>query len=187
MYTTYAVILNTNKVGEADEIVSLYTKDFGKLVAKAKSSKKVTTKQGNFFHAVGIIQCSLVLGRGGYIISGVSEKKICSKTNSDFRAMGHLISFFRTVDSLVFENQKDIKIWKLLNVALSTTNKILSQKSLNFEFWTAQRGWIAELLNILGLSIVELNLDSIDSKAQLDYQLKKVFENRFDTSLEFFN
>lgn len=186
MQTTDAIALNIRNLGESDELASLYTRDFGKVVARVRASKTITTKQGNFLHIPGVVQCSLVLGRTGYLLSGVSSKKVYPNIYSNFLALGYITSFLNIVDSLVFENQKDDKIWGLLNGIFNDVDNALQSKDISIELWKHEKEWTLQLVNILGLKAESVSLNKINSKLQFDNYLKTIFEINFDQKIKFF-
>ncbi|OGZ61771.1 MAG: DNA repair protein RecO [Candidatus Spechtbacteria bacterium RIFCSPLOWO2_02_FULL_38_8] len=184
MHTTDAIVLNIKDFGEFDQLVSLYTKKFGKLQAKVRSSKKITSRQANFLHTPSVIKCSLVLGKQGYILSGVINKVSFGKVFSDIFALGYTLSFFNLVDSIIFDNQKDNKIWELLKQALQDSENLAHEQDKR-NLWAKEKEWILQLLEILGFG-GKIDTSKIHSQKQLDYHLKHILENKLEQSVIFF-
>ena|SRR3990167_4460835 len=186
MFHTDAIVLNTKDFGEHDQLVSLYTKEFGKLRAKARSSKKATSKQANFLHIPSVISCSLVLGRQGYILSGIINKTTYGKIFSDLFALGYVLSFFNLVDSVIFDNQKDDKVWNLLKRALHDTQSLVGKNNKN-NLWNREKEWILQLLEVLGLGErIGAIPNKIHNQRQFDDYIKHVLENKLEQKVEFF-
>lgn len=59
-----AIVLDNEIVGELDGLITLYTKELGKVVAKAKSSRKMTSKLNGHFQPLNFINCRLIEKRG---------------------------------------------------------------------------------------------------------------------------
>src|SRR3989338_9688825 len=112
MYKTEAIILSVRKIGEADELINIYTKDFGKLLIKARSAKKITTRQGNFLHTPSIVYCNFVSTRAGYVLSGIKNTKEYPGISRDIFASGFVSSFLELSNSVLSDGQKDEKLWR---------------------------------------------------------------------------
>lgn len=187
MYTTDAIILTTENKGEHDRSVSLYTRKFGKIRVTAKGSRKLTTKQGNFLHNIAICECSFVSGRGGYILTGIQNKKFFGKLNANLFTLGYVTAFLNLVDSIAYEGQHDRAIWELLLNNLETAENIAKQKiDVAGKLWQKEKLWVVELLNVLGLGPSNLNLEKINSQKDLDAYLKNLLENKLEQRVRFF-
>jgi recombinational DNA repair protein (RecF pathway) len=75
-YTT-AIVLGIEPRGEIDAAVTLYTKDFGKLTAKAKSFRKITSKLAGHLMPGNLVQVRLIEhgdGKALQVLDVLSEK-----------------------------------------------------------------------------------------------------------------
>ena len=187
MHTTDAIVLNIKNIGEHNQFVSLYTKNFGKIRVVAKSSRKITTKQGNFLHALGVYECSFVSGRSGYILAGIQSKETYFGANSNLFALGYITAFFKLVDSVVYDNLQDLNIWKFLVVSLNEAEEITKQAfDIQNKLWQKEKLWVIELLNILGLKPQIFSLDNIRTQREMDMYLKEILENKIEERVSFF-
>jgi len=57
---TEAIVLDKEDIGEADSRVFLYTKNYGKIIAKATSSRKITSKLAAYLEPLSYINVRLV-------------------------------------------------------------------------------------------------------------------------------
>ena len=62
LYRDDAIVLRTHKLGEADRIVTMLTKNHGKVRAVAKGVRKMTSKKAG--HLEPFCRCSLLLAQG---------------------------------------------------------------------------------------------------------------------------
>ncbi|MEX0870019.1 MAG: DNA repair protein RecO [Candidatus Spechtbacterales bacterium] len=186
MYTTDAIVLKAIPTGEADEIVSLYTKDYGKLSMKAKSSKKITTKQGQFLHEPSILRCSFVLSRAGHILSGINNIKGYNNVAQDIMARGYILSFFSICDKVTYEGQKDERIWNLLVSAMEDASGVIGDTNKEKELWKMEKLWLMSFLQILGYKMNNYELHNIKDSSQLDFSIKNILQNRLEQEIEFF-
>lgn len=75
-YFPEAVVLAKDSVGEADSRVFLYVKDFGKLVAKARSARKITSKLSSHLEPGNLTQVRLVEKNGLQVVDALKIGKV---------------------------------------------------------------------------------------------------------------
>lgn len=71
--TLEAIILNTHDVGEADRFCILFTKEHGKIAARARSVRKLSSKMGGSLLPLQHVKLQLREGSAGYMISDVQR------------------------------------------------------------------------------------------------------------------
>ncbi|MEX2144908.1 MAG: DNA repair protein RecO [Candidatus Spechtbacterales bacterium] len=186
MHETDAIILNTRKSGEADELINIYTKDFGKLLLKVRAAKKITTKQGNFLHTPSIVRCGFVTTRGGYVLSGIKSVREYREISGNIFALGFVISFFRICDSILRDGQRDEKLWNLLTRVLEEASGAAKRRDPGKILWRMEKAWLLTLLAVMGLKPDKLKLNSISSASRLDIYIKKMLQDKFERPVNFF-
>jgi DNA repair protein RecO (recombination protein O) len=70
-FTTEALVIGSMRYSEADRIVTLYTKDRGRLGAIAKGVRRTKSKVGGRLEPFSLVQASLHSGHGLYTVCGV--------------------------------------------------------------------------------------------------------------------
>jgi DNA repair protein RecO (recombination protein O) len=71
-FTTEALVIGSMRYGEADRIITLYTRDRGKLSAIAKGVRRTKSKVGGRLEPFSLVKASLRTGRGTlYTVVGV--------------------------------------------------------------------------------------------------------------------
>lgn len=71
-FTTEALVIGSMRYGEADRIVTLYTRDRGRLSAIAKGIRRVKSKTGGRLEPFSLVRASFHTGRGSlYTVAGV--------------------------------------------------------------------------------------------------------------------
>ncbi|MGI5939200.1 MAG: DNA repair protein RecO [Thermoleophilia bacterium] len=70
-FTTEALVIGSMRYREADRIVTLYTKDRGRVGAVAKGVRRTRSKVGGRLEPYSLVQASLHCGRGLYTVCGV--------------------------------------------------------------------------------------------------------------------
>ncbi len=183
MYTTEGIVLKTTTSGEYDEIASIYTQDFGKIKARAKSAKKVNTKQGNYLHNFARLRFSFVSGKGISILSGAQTASWYPELQKNLIPQAYVISFFNLCDNIIYEENPDERIYNLFCNALedAENNAVYRNK-----LWKKEKEWLINLLSLMGHKPSNLNLQNIKSPRQLDHYLKQIMQNNLEVPVEFF-
>ncbi len=71
-FTTEALVIGSMRYGEADRIVTLYTRDRGRLSAIAKGVRRLKSKTGGRLEPFSLVRASFHSGRGSlYTVAGV--------------------------------------------------------------------------------------------------------------------
>lgn len=185
MHTTDAIVLSFNSYAESDALVSFYTRNFGKINVRARGVKKVSTKQGAFLHEPAILRCSFIIGKNGYILSGVNSQQEFFKTARDLFARGYAMSFLALCDTLLYEGQSDERLWQLINSVMRDAELISDSARGQEELWRAEKQWLVTLLDILGLR-PQLDFSRVNNKKQFDYYILRLLESKFETPVTFF-
>jgi DNA repair protein RecO (recombination protein O) len=70
-FTTEALVIGSMRYGEADRIITLYTRERGRLGAIAKGVRRTKSKVGGRLEPFSLVRASLYSGRGLYTVVGV--------------------------------------------------------------------------------------------------------------------
>lgn len=71
--TLEAIVLNTHDVGEADRFCILFTKERGKIAARARSVRKLGSKMGGSLLPLQHVKLQMREGSAGFVISDVQK------------------------------------------------------------------------------------------------------------------
>lgn len=88
IYTTSSLILKRKNFGEADLMLYVLTKDFGLILASAKSARLLASKNKGFLQEYSFVSISCVKGKNGWKITNVVGE---GDTFSDYRKGGQEI------------------------------------------------------------------------------------------------
>jgi len=75
-YLSEAIVLNKEPNGDLDTRVSLFTKKFGKLVAKAKSARRITSKLSPHLEPGNLIDVRLVEKNGLQVVDALKKDRL---------------------------------------------------------------------------------------------------------------
>lgn len=127
-----AIVLDNEIVGELDGLITLYTKELGKVVAKAKSARKITSKLNGHFQPLNFINCRLIEKRGIQAVDALTFDISASRTEK-------FINVAQFIKDMTFDFHQDLRLWQAIK-------KIFSADLVNLEEKVIYRG----LLKILG-------------------------------------
>ncbi len=116
-YFDEAIILKKEPVNEADYRICLYARKLGKIVAKAKSAQKITSKLSAHLEPGNLIKTRIIEKNGPQIIEALKISRLPLK-----------ISDLEKLNILIADNQPDGALWKNLtgeNIDWRETLKIL--------------------------------------------------------------
>lgn len=112
-YFTEAFILDVQEKGELDSLVTLYTCDFGKITAKAKSIKKITSKSAGHLQPLNFAKIRLVEKNGFQIIDALTSESCAKlKINPDFFAK--FLNIAKFIKDATFEHHPDNRFWLVI-------------------------------------------------------------------------
>lgn len=119
-FKTEAIIIKRRNISEADRILTVFTKDHGKLQIKAKGVRKITSKRSSH---IELLNLSLLNLHKGYVLSLLTEVQSIesfSNIKVDLKKMGIAYHICELIDSLCPENQENREIFFLLQDILTT-------------------------------------------------------------------
>jgi recombinational DNA repair protein (RecF pathway) len=103
---TEALVLDTEDSGELDKIIYLYTKELGKVAAKAKSVRKITSKLTGHLQPLNLARVRLVEKNNFQVVDALCFKKM--------KASGESVAFLQFIKDMTFELQTDKKFWLVI-------------------------------------------------------------------------
>jgi len=145
VYKTEGIILKRKNFGEADKILTIFSKHYGKIKVIAKGIRKITSKKAGILELFN--HCKLVLAKGKDL-DIITEAQVINSFSSwrkNLSKVGVAWYFCELVDKLTAEGQANKDVFELLKNYLEN----LSQKD-NPQFI---RSFEEHLLNQLGFGI----------------------------------
>lgn len=125
---TKAFILSWISQGEGDSRVTLYTEVLGKVIAKARSVRKIDSKLAGHLEPLMLSQVRLVQKKGYQIVDALGIKSF--KTD-DAKKLTEMLSALGMINVLTNEEEPDQDLWQLLEAGKIISKEIL--KVLGFD------------------------------------------------------
>lgn len=150
MFKTEAVILRRRDLKERDKLLTLYTRDYGKLTGRAIGAKKIESKLGGHLEPFMRTEVCLVTSKTIDILAGAQVVEAYPRLRATLYGTHAAQYLLEVVDQLTPEGQQEPSVYELLCTGLDTLNQ---QPKVNF--LTVQ----ATVLKILGHLGFEPELD----------------------------
>jgi DNA repair protein RecO (recombination protein O) len=119
VYRTLAVVLRRRDLGEADRILTLYTRDYGKLNAVAKGARKPHSKKAGHVELFTQIDVLLSQGRSLEVVSQVEMQEAFPRIREDLVRATYAAHFAELVDAFTEEGDESRAVYDLLVAGLN--------------------------------------------------------------------
>ncbi len=136
LYKTEGIIIKKQNLNDLDRLLTIYTKDYGKILVKAKSVRKNQAKLKG--HLELFLLSHLVIaparrryassvaggpGRGFDIITGAETLENFSSLRKDLSSLAGGYYLAEIIDKLIAGPEKDENIWQLLLGSFESLNQ----------------------------------------------------------------
>ena len=125
-FFTEAIVLDKDPVGEADSQIYLYTKELGRITARAISARKIVSKLASHLEPGNIIQVRLIQKNRFHAADAVQTGTFPKNSDS--------LAVLRLVKDLTGEGQQDPEMWELLKSGTATGISALSVLGFDSQF-----------------------------------------------------
>ncbi|OGY58509.1 MAG: hypothetical protein A3C03_00150 [Candidatus Colwellbacteria bacterium RIFCSPHIGHO2_02_FULL_45_17] len=110
-YYTEGIVLSRDSRGELDRIVTIYTKELGKVAALTKSSRKITSKVSGHLMPGNAVRLRIVENKTVQAMDALSEKSKCDAKR--------LLPFLQFLDEVIPQGETDPELWDLITKTIS--------------------------------------------------------------------
>lgn len=145
-YKTEAIVLKRINFGEADRLVTVFSKLNGKQKLVAKGIRKITSRKKGHLELFTQVQLQVAKGKNLDLITEAATINSFPKLRHNLNRVRIAYLLAELVDQLTAENQEQIGVYQLLVSAFSSLNSASASKDfiVNFE---------KELLTQLGFGL----------------------------------
>lgn len=124
LYRDVGVVLRTYKLGEADRIVVLLTREHGKVRGVAKGVRRTGSKFGSRLEPGSHVQVQLHEGRGELdIVTQAETVEPHRRTREDLSRLAHASALLEAVDQLAQDRQPTPRLFDMLVGGLRTVEE----------------------------------------------------------------
>lgn len=121
-YPTQGFIIKKIDRGEADQIFTVFTKDFGKLKLLARAVRKIKSKLRGGTKLFSLSEIEFIQGKTHKTLTDAKICKNFDKISKSLIKLKIVYKLAEVVDNLIKEEEKDKDIWDLINEALGKLN-----------------------------------------------------------------
>lgn len=133
-YTSEAVVLNKKNLGEADKIITVFSKDFGKLSLVAKGIRKPKSRKRGHLEIFSLIKFQGIRGKNLDIITEVEVINDYKSIRQNLKKITLAYYFCEVVIKITNEGESNLGMFNLISGSikrLSLENNFKLQR-LNF-------------------------------------------------------
>ncbi|MCJ7829483.1 DNA repair protein RecO [Patescibacteria group bacterium] len=122
-YKTEGIILKRINYGEADKILTIYTKHHGKIKALAKGIRKLTSRKAGSLELFNHAVVFLVKGKNFDLVTEAQAVDLFKSWRQNLIRVGVAYYFCELVDKLTPEEQENMAVFELLSDSLGKIDK----------------------------------------------------------------
>ncbi len=179
-----SIILSRRDYREFDQIISLYTKEKGKIKALARGVKKITSKNSAHLEPFSLVEAEIIPGKEIDHLTKVVPENIFANIRRDLQkslSAGYIVSL---LDKILHEGEKDERLFA---ITLSWLEFVNSYKLSAISYQLMLDSYVVKLLNCLGFNITHAdNIPSAEIKKDLEilnsYDWQKISNFKFQIS-----
>jgi DNA repair protein RecO (recombination protein O) len=117
-----AVVLKHTDYGEADRMLTLYTRERGKVRALAKGVRKTRSRKAGHLEPFTQASLQLATGRHWYVVSQAEARETHNQLRESLEAIGHASYVVELIDKFTYEEEQNEPLFRLLAQTLSRLN-----------------------------------------------------------------
>ena len=127
-YRTEAVVIKSSDFGEADRLLTLYTRNKGKLSAIAKGVKKPESRKAGSVDLLSHVSLYLAEGRSLDIILEASLLNTFSNLRQNLHLIASCYAILELVDQITPDRQENIELFRLLTQVLTKLDEVVKDE-----------------------------------------------------------
>lgn len=121
-YRTHGFILTKRDLREADQILNIYTEDFGKLEVLGKAIRKIKSKLRSGAELFYLSEIEFIQGKNYKTLTDAITTEKFKNVKRDLEKLKVAYQIAEIADNLIRGQEKDEKIWNLLNEVFEKLN-----------------------------------------------------------------
>lgn len=121
-YRTEGLIIKKKERGESNQLFTIYTQDFGKLEILAKAIRKITSKLRSGAELFYLSEIEFIQGKGYKTLTDAVLIESFPGIRKSFPKLKIAHQITEALDKLTLLEEKDKKVWQLLNEIFQKLN-----------------------------------------------------------------
>ncbi len=140
---TEGIIIKRRNIGEADRLLTVFTKTDGKIIVKARGIRKIPSRRSAHVELLNLASLSLYKGSKFPVLTEATSLETFADIKNDLNKVGFAYHICELIDGLCPENQENRAVFSLLHNVLVRLEK-------EEEIAEVIHGFEVELLTVLG-------------------------------------
>lgn len=144
-YSVEGVVLKRKNIGEADKLLTLLTRERGKLTVRAIGIRRLKSKRAGSLDLFNHVKAQIVVGKSEILT--LTEVSLIQSFTGWKKHLGRINLAYQlceTVDKLLLEHEPAPEIFDLIIKDLATIGQ------LGQDWSDRQKAWLVEILTALG-------------------------------------
>lgn len=167
-FKTEGIILKRKDFGEADRILTVFTKRFGKVSVLARGVRKITSRRAGNVELLNRVMMFLHQGKNFYILTEAESINTFEALKNDLTLSTYAYHLIELTDKLAAENQESLLLYGNLIEVLEKLTKNPRQIFI--------RAYEAKILSLMGFASFELAKMTWDEIEKLKINKKEAME-----------
>jgi len=170
-FRTEGIVIKRSNYSESDRIVTIFTKQNGKIKVKATGVRKIASRRSGHIELLNYCIFGLYQGKGMPTLTEVESKESFPLLKKDLKRIGLAYHVCELIDGLCAENQENPEIFMLLGQTLRKLSKEdnLAQAVYEFEL---------ELLRLLGFHKTSVPSVRVNTQELIENLLERRLKTR---------
>lgn len=168
-YKVEGIVIKRINIGEADKLITFFTKQKGKIVCLAKGIRKIFSKRASSLELFNHVSMYIVKGKNLDVVAEVKTLHSFCCLQKKLTLLSNVYYLIELIDRLTAENQDNIQIYELLLNKLILINKTQTvQEKDIIEFQRC-------LLLALGFGLPN------QANCRFDWYIEKILERKINS------
>lgn len=165
------IILKRRNVGEADRILTVYTREEGKITIKAKGVRKISSKRASHIEPLNKAVLSIYKTGGMPVLTEIDTLVSYQGVKSNLARVGLAYHICELIDSLCPEGQENVSVFTLLE-------NMLEDLSSQQKIGSAIHAFEVDLLKELGYISGNEDLSGAKASQFIEELLERKLKSR---------
>ena len=165
-FRTEGIVIKRSNYSEADRIVTIFTKQNGKIKVKASGVRRIASRRSPHIELLNYCVFSLYQGKSMATLTEVESKESFPLLKKDLKRIGLAYHVCELIDGLCAENQENQEVFMLLGRTLRKLSKEENLSQIIYEFEL-------ELLRLLGFHKTSTSSVRVDTQELIENLLER--------------
>jgi DNA repair protein RecO (recombination protein O) len=165
------IVIKRSNYSEADRIVTIFTKQSGKIKVKATGVRRIASRRSPHIEPLNYCIFSLYQGRGMPVLTEVESKECFPLLKKDLKRIVLAYHVCELIDGLCAENQENYEVFMLLGRTLRKLSKEENLQVVIYEFEL-------ELLRLLGFHTKLNSVGKINTQELIENILERSLKTK---------